>query len=489
MSVVRPRAGGGADQRVGGVNGGDGAASAAATDALIVPALELAVIVARLSGQVRPPVPVPRGIRSLTRFTRLPASARPVVRKVLEEDEEFRGRVAVAADQIEIPRGAWLYLHRPDGWAEELATLAEAAADAEAEAEARRADRTLQRRLAGAEDRLARLDEALLLARGEALRAADELAGERKARREAEERAAGLTRKVSSLEGERDRARARVEGLVTRVAALESVVAGNAAGADGAAAALAQATRERDEARTSAAAADARAVSASRSSAAVSAAVSEGASAAAALAAALGRAAEALGAGADAPAEPGAAPAEVPAGAGGDGAPVSAPAPPRRRRREAVRTPQPLPPAVFDDSREAAEHLVRVPNMLVLVDGYNVTLTRWHDLPIAAQRARLIDACAELAARSGSELMIVFDGAEEPDDLTRSSGRPGVRWRFSPAGVDADDVLLGLVADIDPGRPVVVASSDRRVRDGARHLGANAISTPQLLSTLRREPR
>jgi len=36
---------------------------------------------------------------------------------------------------------------------------------------------------------------------------------------------------------------------------------------------------------------------------------------------------------------------------------------------------------------------------------------------------------------------------------------------------------------------VVVASSDRRVRDGARRLGANAISTPQLLSTLRREPR
>ena len=162
---------------------------------------------------------------------------------------------------------------------------------------------------------------------------------------------------------------------------------------------------------------------------------------------------------------------------------------PARRRQGAVRTPQPLPPAVFDDSREAAEHLVRVPNMLVLVDGYNVTLTRWHDLPIAAQRARLIDACAELAARSGSELMIVFDGAEEPDDLTRSSGRPGVRWRFSPAGIDADDILLGLVGDVDPGRPVVVASSDRRVRDGARRLGANAISTPQLLSTLRREPR
>ena len=98
MPVVRARTVGRTDRRVRGVTGGDGAGSAATADALVVPALELAVIVARLSGQVRPPVPVPRGIKSLTRFTRLPASARPVVRKVLEEDEEFRGRVAAAAD-------------------------------------------------------------------------------------------------------------------------------------------------------------------------------------------------------------------------------------------------------------------------------------------------------------------------------------------------------------------------------------------------------
>jgi predicted RNA-binding protein with PIN domain len=463
------------------VTGGDGAGPAAAADALVVPALELAIIVARHSGQVRPPVPVPRGIKSLTRFTRLPASARPVVRKVIEEDEEFRGRVAAAADQIDIPRGAWLYLHRPEGWADELAALAEAAADADAEAEAGRADRSLQRRLAGAEDRVARLDEALLLARAEAVRAADELAGERKARREADARVAALTRKVSTLEGERDHARAQVEELVARSNVLEGEVGRAAAGAGDAAAAIARATQERDDARARAAAAEARAAAASVTSAEVSAAVSDGASAAAALAAALSRAADALRSDSGGP------PPETLAVT----APVEpvAPRPARARRaaRRSGRQLQPLPPAVFDDSREAAEHLVRVPGMLVLVDGYNVTLTRWHDLPIAAQRARLIDACAELAARSGSEVMIVFDGAEEPEDLARSSGRPGVRWRFSPGGVDADDVLLGMVADLDLDRPVAVASSDRRVRDGARSLGANAISTSQLLTALRRE--
>ena len=169
----------------------------------------------------------------------------------------------------------------------------------------------------------------------------------------------------------------------------------------------------------------------------------------------------------------------------------------RRGRRPRQGGPRRLPapvgadasafPAVFDDSREAAEHLVRVPGMLVLVDGYNVTLSAWQDLPISTQRSRLVDACNELVARSGADVLIVFDGAEEPADLRAAGSISRVRWRFSPVDVEADDVLLDLVAGLDPSRPVTVASSDRRVRDGARLLGANAISTPQLLAVLRRD--
>ena len=146
-----------------------------------------------------------------------------------------------------------------------------------------------------------------------------------------------------------------------------------------------------------------------------------------------------------------------------------------------------LPPATFDDSPEAAEHLVRVPGMLILVDGYNVTLSAWADQPIREQRQRLVDASAELAARSGAEVVIVFDGAESTADLPAATQRRRVRWMFSPADVEADDVLLGLVTDVDIARPVTVASNDRRVLEGARRLGANVISTGQLLGVLRRE--
>jgi hypothetical protein len=52
--------------------------------------------------------------------------------------------------------------------------------------------------------------------------------------------------------------------------------------------------------------------------------------------------------------------------------------------------------------------------------------------------------------------------------------------------VEADDVVLHRVAELDVARPVLVASTDRRVRDGASALGANVISSAQLLAVLRR---
>jgi len=448
-------------------------------DVVLVPALELAVVVARVSSQLRPPHPVPRGLRSLTRFTKLPSSARPVVRRVLDDDEEFRARVAAASDQIDIPRASWLYLHRPEGWIDELATLAEAASDADAEAVAGRTERALQRRLTGAEERIARRDEAVLAARAEAAKASDDLTAERRARRAAEEQLGPLGRRLASVQAERDSARKRAYEQAARLEDLEGRLLEATTGRQEADAALASAL---DAERAARAAAEARADAADARVEVLSGVVADVASTTQELNAALGRAIDTLGWGPAPEVEQ----AEVVLTGMGQGV-----TPPRALRGRArtipFRQPRRLPPAVFDDSAEAAAFLVRVPGMLVLVDGYNVTLSTWSDLPIASQRARLIDACAELAARCAAEVLIVFDGAEEPGDLPPVPGRPGVRWRFSPPGVEADDVLLGLVADIDPSRPVTVASSDRRVRDGARDLGANAISTPQLVSALRRE--
>jgi predicted RNA-binding protein with PIN domain len=140
---------------------------------------------------------------------------------------------------------------------------------------------------------------------------------------------------------------------------------------------------------------------------------------------------------------------------------------------------------VTDDAVEAVDHLVRAPGALLLVDGYNISHAQWHGMAPAEQRTRLLDACAELHARCGVEVEVVFDGAG--DEATDGSVlRADIRYRFTPTGVEADDVILARAAEEPPGRPVVVASSDRRVRDGSRRRGANVLGARQLLAVLRR---
>src|SRR5207302_1698313 len=62
-------------------------------------ALELAWAVARVGLGAAPPVEPPRLLRPLLSFRRLPAQALETVRRALEDDAEFRARVAGDADE------------------------------------------------------------------------------------------------------------------------------------------------------------------------------------------------------------------------------------------------------------------------------------------------------------------------------------------------------------------------------------------------------
>ena len=132
----------------------------------------------------------------------------------------------------------------------------------------------------------------------------------------------------------------------------------------------------------------------------------------------------------------------------------------------------------------ALDRLLALPTVHLIVDGYNVTKTGYPELPLVDQRERLTHQLAALAARTGAEVTVVFDGAGVVS--VPSAAPRGVRVLFSDPGVLADDVIRALVTAEPEGRPVVVATSDRAVADSVRRRGAHPVPSAVLLARLGR---
>ncbi|GAA1703851.1 NYN domain-containing protein [Fodinicola feengrottensis] len=130
------------------------------------------------------------------------------------------------------------------------------------------------------------------------------------------------------------------------------------------------------------------------------------------------------------------------------------------------------------------DQLLALPTAHLIVDGYNVTKTGFAQLSLERQRGRLISAMGVLAARTGAETTIVFDGngvAAPTGPLPRR-----VRVLFSPAGVTADEVIRRLARAEPAGRPVIVVSSDREVAEGVRRAGGYVVTSALLVRRMSR---
>lgn len=140
--------------------------------------------------------------------------------------------------------------------------------------------------------------------------------------------------------------------------------------------------------------------------------------------------------------------------------------------------------ALDADDPVRLDRLLALPKAHLVVDGYNVTKGGFGDVSLEQQRGRLTGAMAALAAQTGVEVTIVFDGAERVIGLPPAPR--GVRVLFSRKGETADDLIRRLVRGEPAGRPIVVISSDREVADGVRRHGAYPLSSETLLRRISR---
>ena len=407
-------------------------------DEALRPGLELAFVVAVLGTRQRPPIPPPPSLKRFLRFQKLPSAALVPVRKVVEEDEAFRSRVAAVATEDTVDRASWLWLHRPEGWEAELAALLQETAP-EQPAEPGRAAGPAARRLEATETKLRRVNAELSVLRDEVTRAqaarakAEAGAGKAQARQAELERAAERARQRSEQAadeagrvpgrggggggGERELL-ARVDGLEAELrAALDGQAGRPAVLASGAGARGRRSNRPRSRTRPSG---DTPAWPAKAREA-----LDGAATAAASLAASLSDLAASLSS-----SEPA---WNRPCHHRRPGRPARRPVPRRRPCTRPVRRPLRVPRGMHLGTPEADSWLLTEAEAAVVVDGYNVAKLGWPDAVLVDQRERLLDVLDDLTARYGTTVEVVFDGADVGP--VRPGRRRRVAVRFSPPTV------------------------------------------------------
>ena len=405
----------------------------------------------------------PRILRPMLGFAHLPEPALERVREALDDDA-FRLRVAEKVDTSALSEGSRLLLERPDGWADALDVLIEeSVGNADSETHSERV--------------------AELTARAE----------------EAEAAVAGHVRRHSELSRRLEEAEAQLQDREGSIAALRTRVSELEADLEGRRADHAETIRQLTEAKglaerrlselreLRASAAEQKHTVESQQTPGDT---QRGAPERARLAGSLAEAARTVGElrtllgdlgqelGIDV-----VEPTDAPRGSG-PGArrratgSRSAPGPGSRRR-----APGPGRGLVLDSPEGLSEMLNRA-GLLVLVDGYNVSMEGWPAQNIADQRRSLISVLGHLQTRSAAEIQVVFDGAFAGERPVVDAPLP-VRVHFTQAGLEADDRLLEFVESAAPDLGILVVSSDRRVRDGARDRGAGVVSSRTLLALRR----
>lgn len=137
-----------------------------------------------------------------------------------------------------------------------------------------------------------------------------------------------------------------------------------------------------------------------------------------------------------------------------------------------------------DDDPGVLDEVLRMPQVHLLVDGYNVTKTAYPALTLAEQRVRLMTGLEGMATRTRAEITCVFDGADVASPPAAAPMGRRARLVFSAPDETADTLLLRIVRAEPAGRPVAVVSSDAEIASAVRRCGARSLPAAVLVRGL-----
>jgi predicted RNA-binding protein with PIN domain len=394
-------------------------------------AVEFAVLMAQEGQKFKPPLKYPSTLKRYFTVSRIPTSALAGIARAIERDTAFREAIAAGAlpELVDEIGRAWLM--RPDGWGRDVADLVDEVEIAEAAADAAKQLKRADKRRAAAEQVAARTRAELVVLQQSVAERDEVIEGLRSDIVKLSEEIDAIKAELVDSRNEVRHARDREQSAVDRLRSAE-VARDTALAAQGTAESI------RDDVL-----ADRAELAAERSELARLAATAE--SIAAQLTA-------------------------------------LAASPADGRPRAVARKALPMPGGVVGDSEAAGEYLLRS-GASVLIDGYNVAKLAWPKLDLEGQRVVLLDAVENLVRRYGCDMTVVFDGADVVGANTDQ--RRVVRVMYSHAGVIADDVIRDEVKRLPATRPVVVVTNDRAIVRDVKAMGANTMSSDQLLGLIR----
>lgn len=133
-----------------------------------------------------------------------------------------------------------------------------------------------------------------------------------------------------------------------------------------------------------------------------------------------------------------------------------------------------IPAGLSAEAPAALRTVFAQEDLVVLIDGYNVSLNSFGTLPLELQRERTIACAASIESRFHPSCVVVFDGQSS---TTRGRVQSKVHVVYSPSGITADDVIVERIRVTPPDRPIVVVTSDKNLSARVKGLGCLAISS------------
>lgn len=143
------------------------------------------------------------------------------------------------------------------------------------------------------------------------------------------------------------------------------------------------------------------------------------------------------------------------------------------------RTAVVVPPGRMLESDEALRTVFTQQDLVVLIDGYNVSLNAFPDLSLELQRERTVACVTNIETRYHPACVVIFDGDSA---TTRGRVHSKVHVVFSPAGTSADDVIVDRIKMTPIEKPILVVTSDNNLRSRVKGLGCESISSSAFIS-------